>query len=161
MNRDDDGRFATKPAARNTPGAGGKGPSYADRVRELRKAGAKAEIYEDRRDKRLRFGEESHGWWYMTKGRDYWVREGKKPEMINGFLYKPGQRFPHRNISEQPGGQVWVSATSVVPDDIRAAAQTYPGDSKTETQRTRAGVANTRAVARRKPTTPNRKVTKR
>lgn len=157
VNRDAEGRFANK-LSRNLPGPGGKQQTYGERVKQLRAAGAKAEIAEDRKDKRLRFGKESEGYWYMPRGPYYWVKQGKKDEMINGRLYRVGRKFSLINISEN-GGQHWVPSDRDVPDDIWQAAQLYPGEMAGETGVTRAGVAARRTAANRKPTTPARKRT--
>jgi hypothetical protein len=90
---------------------------------------------EDRVDERLRWGEQTKGHWYMVKGSRYWVKQDSKPGWHNGFYYKPGQTWP-----VVPPSDTWESRdsyhgipgqtpmSSVVPDDVRTAAQMYKED---------------------------------
>jgi len=78
-----------------------------------------------RTDKRLRFGAQTDGWWYMVRGPVYWRRAGTAPETIDGYLYKPGRWMPFVNVGSARS-PVWAPASSVVPADVRRAAGDYP-----------------------------------
>jgi hypothetical protein len=130
--------------------------------------------FEDRRGPRLRWGQKgTAGWWYIPKGgATYWVRQGKHPAMIRGHYYVPGhwypivppkEHWPSRNAFNGIAGH--TPMTSVVPDDVRTAAQAdlyerQPGEpsARSEVYRSRReraiGFAEPRAgirVTHRKP----------
>jgi hypothetical protein len=133
----------------------------------------------DRVGKRLRWGRETDGWWYLVKGSRWWMRQEDKPGWHNGFYYIPGRWYPvvpprefwgsRTSYNGQPGR---TGMTSVVPDDILKAAYTTPRDLvgkrdssdpsiKTEQfrrTRERAGEGDTRLGLRASKTRPARKV---
>jgi hypothetical protein len=90
----------------------------------------------DRVDKRLKWGSQTNGWWFIPPqagGRYNWVRQESRPTVIRGFHYKPGDSFPvtgpqNRGLLDDRGHPVAPSGTtmsSAVPKDVWMAAHMF------------------------------------
>lgn len=116
------GRFASAPAGQR-------------KAAELLRTARRLAGLEDRVDKRLRWGEQTTGWWYMVKGPRYWIRQESKPGWHHGYYYKPGIWTP-----VVPPRSAWESRDSYygipgetpmsgpVPRDVWLAAHMHPED---------------------------------
>ncbi len=104
---------------------------------EIGRENARQKYMTDRVDKRLRWGSQADGWWYIPEqegGKYHWVRQQDKPTVINGWLYKPGAWWPY-TTKQRPGlvdehGHAYAPpgapAGSAVPWDVNAAAGIMP-----------------------------------
>lgn len=126
-----------------------KSETRGDQIRRLSATSRSESEKLDRRDKRLRFGEQTNGWWFIPPrnqdrygvvrgGGPYnWVPAERQPTVIRGYHYKPGQWMPivppRREWSDPqqfagiPGQTPWGEH---VPEDVREAAHTFRGERK-------------------------------
>jgi hypothetical protein len=104
----------------------------------------------DRVDKRLKFGAQTNGWWFIPPGAGgthNWVRQGKEPTTIRGYHYKPGQSFPVTGPNHpgpldehgRPYAPYGVPLSSAVPADVWAASSMFSRSFDPSTFRERIG----------------------
>lgn len=120
---------------RTPDGRYGQAPRGQRREAELRAEARRQRDLNDRTGKRLRWGGETDGWWYMVKGPRYWIRQGTKPAFHYGYYYVPGQTWPvvpPKDTWERWNSYHGIPGRSVlartVPADIWEAAHMQPED---------------------------------
>lgn len=98
---------------------------------ELKATARRLVSMEDRIGKRLRFGTETNGWWYMIKGPRRWIRREANPGWHHGYYYSPRHWTPvvppraaweSRDSYVSPPG---TPMSSMVPKDVWDAAHTF------------------------------------